>query len=173
MLNAKKIAYPAIGISLLIIASQISIKLPSTPVNLTLQTLIIPLLGLIFKGKNWLIICGYLFLGAIGLPVFSNFSGGISKLLGPSGGFLFGFLILAYIIGIFNKNRFHFILGLLIGNLLLYLCGILWLKLYLKLDIFRALRLGLFPFLIGDIIKIFILYFLYPHVQANFKNIQF
>lgn len=129
-----------------------------SPVPITLGTLAIYLclfaLGL---KKGFLSVLLYLVLGLIGLPVFAGFSGGPGKLLGPTGGYLIGYLFLALIAGLFINRRkskwYLYLLGMLLGTVTCYLFGTLWLAWQMQLDFKEALTLGVLPYLPADLIK--------------------
>jgi len=136
------------------------ISIPLYPVPLTLQTLFTLLaamtLGSVMGASSQII---YVLLGIIGLPVFAGFKAGIGILFGPTGGFLFGFIISAYIIGKIielkkEKNIFYYLLAGLIGTLIIYIIGITQLSLVTDMGIKKALTVGMLPFLPGDILKI-------------------
>lgn len=89
----------AIFAAILAVLSQLSIPLP-TGVPATLQTLAVALLGFVLGGwSSAASVILYIFLGAIGLPVFAGFKGGFAALFGPTGGFIFGFIPLALLCG--------------------------------------------------------------------------
>jgi len=136
------------------------ISIPLYPVPLTLQTLFTLLaamtLGSVMGMLSQII---YVMLGVIGLPVFAGFKTGIGILFGPTGGFLFGFIISAYIIGKIielkkEKNFFYYFLAGIIGTIILYIVGITQLSLVTDMGIKKALMVGMLPFLPGDILKI-------------------
>lgn len=111
----------------------------------------------------------YLLLGFVGLPVFSNFSGGPGKLLGPTGGYLIGFILMALISGLFIELFYGkvsmYILGLLLASAANYLLGTVWLSYQLDLTFYQALTIGVFPYLIGDAIKIAIAIVVGPMIR--------
>ena len=136
------------------------ISIPIYPVPLTLQTLFTLLagmtLGSVMGALSQII---YVLLGVVGLPVFAGFKSGIGILLGPTGGFLFGFIISAYVIGKMielkkEKNIFYYFLAGLSGTVLLYIFGITQLSLVTGIGVKKAIILGMLPFLPGDILKI-------------------
>ena len=104
--------------------------------------------------------CIYLLIGFSGLPVFSGYTGGIAKLAGPTGGYLIGFLFTAVISGIFIQKShgkiWISILGMTIGMLAAYLFGTIWFIVEADCTLWYALTVCVFPFLIGDAIKILI-----------------
>jgi biotin transport system substrate-specific component len=102
-------------------------------------------------------------LGAIGLPVFAGGKAGLAVFWGPTGGFLFGYLLAVVAVGfIMGRNKgslgkgslVRLLLALVAGNVLLYLCGVPWLKAVTYLSWPAALGAGLAPFLPGAMIKI-------------------
>jgi biotin transport system substrate-specific component len=136
------------------------ISIPLYPVPITLQNLFTLLagmtLGSILGGSSQII---YVLLGIIGLPVFADFKAGIGVLFGPTGGYLFGFIIASYIIGKIielkkEKDIFYYFLAGGIGIIIIYISGITQLSLVTGIGIKKALMVGVFPFLPGDILKI-------------------
>lgn len=121
-----------IGVSTAIIAimAQISIPMPAG-VPLTMQTFAITLIAIVLGAKNSAIATLiYVLLGAIGVPVYAGLVGGVAKLVGPTGGFLFSFPIMALIIGIgaerYRKNKAWLVVGIVAGTVINYICGVLW-----------------------------------------------
>ena len=138
----------------------IAIPLPFTPVPITLQTFFTFLAGAIlgkYLGALSQII--YILLGVVGLPVFAKGSSGIGVLLGPTGGYLVGFVPAAFLVGWILERRekppFGLIfLAMLVGLLAIYLPGVGWLMWVAKMNLVKALLLGALPFLPGDGVKI-------------------
>ena len=136
------------------------ISVPIYPVPLTLQTLFTLLaamtLGSAMGALSQII---YVLLGIVGLPVFAGFKAGIGILFGPTGGFLFGFIISAYVIGRITeakkeKNFFYYLLAGLIGTIIIYIIGVTQLSFVTGMGVKRAVVVGMLPFLPGDILKI-------------------
>ncbi len=99
----------------------------------------------------------YLAEGALGFPVFAGAKGGFAALLGPTGGYLAGFVAAAYLVAHlieldWDRKAWTSALAMVLGNLLIYLCGLTWLSVFVSRD--QVLALGLFPFLVGDGLKI-------------------
>lgn len=136
------------------------ISIPFQPVPFSLQTLFTLLAGMTLgsiSGSVSQVI--YILLGVIGLPVFAGFKSGIGILLGPTGGFLFGFIISAYVIGKIiegkkEKNIFYYLLAGFLGTVIIYFIGVTQLSLVTGIGIKKALLVGVLPFLPGDILKI-------------------
>ncbi|MFL7813465.1 MAG: biotin transporter BioY [Anaerolineales bacterium] len=143
---------------LIALSAQITFQIPFSPVPVTGQTLVVLLCGLIL-GKNLAAaaVGTYLLQGAAGLPFFAGGKSGIAALLGPTGGYLFGFLAAAYIVGMLSELRYRrsplqAATTLLLGNIVIYLFGLTWLVRFTGEA--QALQLGLYPFLIGDAVKL-------------------
>lgn len=147
------------GLGLLILLTQISI--PLKPVAITLQTVGVMLLGLRFERKAAIqAVLFYIVLGSLGMPIFTNFQGGIAKLMGPSGGYLIGFLfsidVMTRIRPLLNPNNiFHLALNALIGTIIIYACGVLWLSHLIGFK--AAIYGGLLPFILPGLVKILLL----------------
>lgn len=141
-----------------IIAIIAQITIPLGPIPLTGQTFAVGLAATILGGWNSMIaVCIYLLMGLIGVPVFAGFSSGISALLGPTGGFLIGFIFNALATGwILEKTKFNLpwgILANLAGALITLLFGTIWLKYGTGLDWQAAFTGGFIPFIIPGILK--------------------
>lgn len=100
----------------------------------------------------------YIALGTLGFPVFSGFEGGVHKLIGPTGGYIAGFLILAMvnsiIIGAARRRKWVFPLGMIAGTALLYLFGTVWYSIYTDVGFLSAAAVCVTPFLLTDALKI-------------------
>ena len=135
------------------------IAIPIGPVPIVLQNLFVMLAGLLL-GRRWgLISIGvYLAAGAVGLPVFAGGTGGLGKFIGPTGGYLLGFAAAAFLIGaISEKGRGKIAIDLaamIAGSLVIYLFGVAWLKAVTGMSLFKAVSVGMLPFLPGDAVKI-------------------
>lgn len=148
-------------ILLLSLGAYIRIPLPFTPVPITLQTFFV-LLGGAILGRTYAPIatCGYLFLGGLGLPIFQGYGSGIPHILGPTGGYLVGFIAASFVIGSlidFKRNKPYFgwtVFSMVLGQVLIYAFGIWWLAISLKLNLVKAVYLGFIPFLPGAAFKL-------------------
>ena len=159
LFHAKEMAVTAAMTAILCILGPWAINIPLSPVPISLCTMgiyfVLYLLGLKLGTLSVLL---YILIGGAGLPVFTNFAGGIGKLLGPTGGYIIGYLFLALICGFFlehysKKPALH-IVGFLLGTLVLYLFGTLWLQYQLHLTFQAALMAGVIPYIPGDIVKL-------------------
>ena len=149
-----------------LIAGGTFIAIPIGPVPIVLQNFFVVLSGLVLGPLLGTAAVGlYLLAGLLGAPVFAGFTSGLVRLAGPTGGFLAGYLLAALITGLIAgrpgmiiSGRAHNSLKRLIaavaaGFLVVYVPGILWLKIVTELDWNRAFLAGLFPFIPGDIFK--------------------
>ncbi len=131
------------------------LTLPAGPVPVTFQTLFTLLSGCILGPAGGVMSQAlYILMGAAGLPVFSRGGSGLAHLLGPTGGYLFGFMGAAYVSGIFAL-RGKIKTALIAGSLTVYIVAIPWLGIYTRMSWTQTLAAGFIPFIPGDIIKIF------------------
>ncbi len=160
----KRLILTALFAAMIIIGSYIRFPLP--PVPITLQTLFVLLSGFLGGSRMALFsVAIYLLLGFVGLPVFSG-GGGIGYLLGPTGGFLVALVPAAVIAGLAGnyrreeeKNKRYLLLCAITGlvaTLVIYLCGVSWLKVSRSLSWRAAFQIGMLPFLIGDAVKLIV-----------------
>lgn len=165
-----------IFILLTVLGAFVRIPLPFTPVPITLQTLFVLLSGaLLGAGLGVTVQLSYIFLGIIGLPVFTGAASGLLYLFGPTGGYLIGFVLanifLARFIK-FGRDSFPLILGILmLADLILLLSGTLWLKIAVGYSPEKLLLAGLLAFVPGDLFKAFIAAILYLKLKNRIKEI--
>lgn len=138
----------------------VRIPLPFTPVPITLQTFFVLLAGAVL-GKRFGPISqtGYLALGLLGLPVFAGAMSGFTRLLGPTGGYLLGFIVAAWAVGKLvglrkGSNFIWIVFSMLAGSLIIYLLGALQLALVTRCTVKGAFYMGVLPFIPGDALKI-------------------
>ena len=136
----------------------IRIPLPFTPVPITLQTFFVLLAGATLGIKRGTLSqMVYVFAGATGIPIFAGMSSGIALLVGPTGGFLAGFLVAPAVVGYLigdSSSRSRLMGALLAGTTLIFLFGNLWLWKVTGGTLMNTLSLGFLPFIPGAIIKI-------------------
>jgi len=142
-------------------SAQISIPLYFTPIPLTGQTLAVLLVGACLgKEKGALSVLLYLVEGVLGLPVFSGGSFGLLSLLGPKGGYLIGFVAQSYLVGWgLEKSRtsIGILSTLLFASTVQMSLGVLWLSQFTGFTL--SLHLGFTPFIAGEILKSFLVFF--------------
>lgn len=160
-MKVKQLAFTALMAALCCILGPLSVPLGSVPVSL--GVLAVYLAAYVLGGK-WgsLSVLIYLLLGLAGLPVFSGFAGGPGKMLGPTGGFLIGFLFLAAICGGFVTLSDHRkglaryglqITGMILGLAVCYALGTMYFMFVMKTGLIAALAACVLPFLIFDALK--------------------
>jgi biotin transport system substrate-specific component len=137
------------------------LALPIGPVPISLATLVIYLFALVLGLKGATVACLiYLLLGAVGVPVFAGFTGGVGILFGATGGYLISYVLLAIICGWaadhWPDKIIPYAIAAICGTIILYAIGTLWLALYLNMSFKAALFAGVIPFLPGDAAKIVI-----------------
>ena len=174
MKNSKTLnmVYIALGAALITICSWISIP---AAIPFTLQTFaIFAILGMLGGKRGTYSIILYVLLGAIGLPVFSGFKGGFGAILGTTGGYIVGFILSGLIYWFFTnligKKKWISFLFMIIGLLICYAFGTVWfMYVYTKntgtVGVISALSWCVFPFIIPDIIKIFLAFFVSKKVK--------
>ncbi len=151
--RSRIIALSAAFIALIALGSWVSV--PFFPVPLTLQTLFVLLAGAVMRRYAVIPVTLYILLGAMGLPLFHNGIAGLGILLGPTGGYLIGFIPGALIVGLAYEakaDRVH-VIGLAMATLIIYACGISWLMYSTGMGFAAALVMGMLPFILGDVIK--------------------
>jgi biotin transport system substrate-specific component len=137
------------------IASKIRLFFPFTPVPITMQTMVVLTSGY-FLGKKYGAYSEsiYILFGILGMDWFA-YKGGIHTIIGPTGGYLIGFIVASYVVGSFTEKHKSIILSFSVGNIIIYLLGSLWLWGFLGFcDIKYVFEKGIAPFIIGDILKI-------------------
>lgn len=159
------------GSLLTALAARLTIPLPFTPVPITGQTFAVLLVGAALGSRRGaLSMALYVLEGALGLPVFAGGTAGLGRLLGPTGGYLVGFIAAAFVTGWlaergWDRRPLTTALAMLAGNLVIYLFGLPWLAAFLGgrfLGPKGALALGLLPFIPGDLVKLALATFLLP-----------
>ena len=136
--------------------------LPFSPIPVTFGLLGIMLATTLLGSRLGTISCLiYLLLGCVGLPVFSGFTGGLGVFLGPTGGYLLGYLWFPMLSGRFQfMKKAGSVMGMLIGLSLCYLCGTAWLAYCSNIGYKEALFIGVLPYLPFDLFKLFVACFL-------------
>ena len=140
------------------LCAQIAVRVPFSPVPITGQTLgVLAVGGLLGSRRGTLSVIAYLAQGIAGFPVFAGGGSGPIWLLGPTGGYLVGFVAAAWVVGWLCERLWdHSVAGTLVimlaGSVTIYLLGLPWLAHFVGID--NALSLGLVPFVAGDLLKV-------------------
>jgi biotin transport system substrate-specific component len=147
----------AAGTALLTLSAKVNLPLPYVP--MTLQTLVVLMIGAAYGwplGSATLV--AYLAEGALGLPVFAGPAGGLAPLLGPTAGYLFGFVAAAFVTGWLSERgwdrsvpRLFIAMGL--GHIIILAAGFAWLAFGVKLGVEKAWLVGVAPFIAASLIK--------------------
>ncbi len=153
------------GSAAIALGAQIAVVLPFSPVPVTAQTLVVLLVGALFGPRvGVLTVLAYIGQGAAGLPVFAGAKFGPAVLLGPTGGYLVGFAAAAAVCGYlarlgWDRRFLTASLMMIAANAAIYACGLAWLacltgmgRLQIGLD--ELLKIGCYPFIAGDLVKI-------------------
>jgi len=138
--------------------SQLEFFIPFSPVPVTAQTLAVLVTGLTLGATGGAsAVLAYLAEGSLGLPFFAGGSSGVHHLIGPSGGYLAGFVAAAFLAGFFaevgwNRSLFSLFFAMVLADLAIYLFGVPWLSNFVGRG--QAMNLGFFPFILGDLVKV-------------------
>lgn len=158
--SVQKMAIIALMTAVLCILAPISIPVFISPVPISLGVLAIYLTAYVLSPLDATIsVIIFILLGTFGLPVFSGYSGGLSKLVGPTGGYIIGFLFTVYISSLFihiKKGIIFDVIGMITGLALCYILGTIWFSYQQGKGFIASLLLCVVPFLIGDAIKIIV-----------------
>lgn len=154
--NIYNLTLIALGAAIIAVFSPLAIPIGLVPI--TLQTLAVGLVASVFKARETLFaVLVYLFLGLVGLPVFSAGTSGFAVLFGPSGGFLFAFIPVGLLISWLSRRAGNSFAKRLLGNLLCYalllLLGTIWFKFYLHSPWLTAIKGAFLPFLLVELAK--------------------
>ena len=166
-----------IVVGTILITISAKIKIPFYPVPMTMQTFVILLIGITLGYRIGLtIVALYLFEGIIGLPVFANSPEkgiGIAYFIGPTMGYLIGFLVAVYFAGLFKyeKGIINTFLKLIFSVSFIYILGLIWLGTLIGWDK-PIFKLGAQPFLLAELFKILLLLFLTPTLLKAKKLIK-
>lgn len=148
----------ALMVAMNCVSAYIIIPLPFSLSPLALQTMIVNLTGYVLNAKQaFMTMLVYLLVGLAGVPVFTGGSAGPGKLFGPTGGYIIGFLVTAVFLAYFRGEKYSFkryaLLGCVIGIPLIYVFGVVQLKLITGMGWDKAIMTGALPFIPLDIVK--------------------
>lgn len=174
--NTKQLVLAGVMTALTCILAPMSVPLPITPVPISLTNLVlyvsIFLLGWKFATLSYLV---YLFIGFVGLPVFSGFTGGLAKIVGPTGGYLVGFffitLIAGYVVEKTNGNRVAAAAAMILATAADYAVGTYWLAKLMGISFTAGLSAGVIPFIPGDSLKIIAALILGPALKKRLTKV--
>ena len=150
------------GAGFVALAAQVSFDLPFTPVPITGQTFAVLLVGASLGALLALASLGlYLFVGALGAPIYADGNSGWETLSGPTGGYIVGFVLAAFLIGALSQRRWDrrfssAVAAMLTGSVVIYLVGLPWLAEKIDAGLETTLEQGLYPFVVGDLLKLYL-----------------
>jgi biotin transport system substrate-specific component len=169
MKESRNLAMPALSClfaALISVGAYIALPLPGTPVPIVFQNFFVMLTALLL-GPAWALVSVllYLCLGAFGLPVFAGGMGGFARFLGPTGGYLIGYIPAVFVMGFISRlgaerRWWRDALAVVAGCAVVYACGLPWLRIVIKGSWEKAIVGGLIPFLPGDAIKTVLAFFI-------------
>ncbi|GAP06219.1 MAG TPA: biotin transporter BioY [Anaerolinea thermolimosa] len=151
-----------------LIALSAQVVIPLQPVPVTGQTLGVLLAGALLGSKRGaMTVLTYLLQGVLGLPVFAGGTSGLARVFGPTGGYLLGFVVAAFVVGWLSERGWDrrfitMIFSMLIGNAVIYTLGLPWLAIYVGWG--SVMKLGLVPFIAGDILKVILAAMILPQI---------
>ena len=172
-LTVKEMSLVAVFPAMMAATAGVSIPLGSLP-SVSLQTIFVFMAALLLGARlGSLSMIVYVAMGIIGLPVFSNFRGGFDVITGQSGGFIIGFIFSAYLVGFMknvnflNKKIWYLFSVLVIGNTVIYMFGASYIAYLLNTGFFTTLA-TFSPYIIGDILKILVVLYVYTRIRPHF-----
>jgi biotin transport system substrate-specific component len=167
------------GVLLVALSAQVTFHLPNTPVPISGQTFAVLLVGSAYGSIRGLVtILAYLAVGIVGLPVFSSGTSGWEQISGATGGYLVGMVVAAGFVGLLAQRgldrRFSSaVASMLTGNVLIYAFGLAWLYHELPHATFSStLAAGLYPFVVGDLLKTYLAGALLPGAWSLVKRVK-
>ena len=154
------------------ILAPLSIPIGPVPISFTNLAIYLSLYLLGWK-KGTISYLIYLLLGLVGLPVFSGFTGGPSKLAGPTGGYIIGFIVMAVIAGLVIDNcrkPWIQLIGMIVGTIVCYLFGTIWFCLVANYTFKAALAVCVIPFIPADLVKMIIAMIIGPMIKKRIRS---
>jgi biotin transport system substrate-specific component len=172
-MKTKEMVTIALMTAVMCILGPLSINIGVIPISFTNLAIYITLYILGWK-RGTVSYLLYMLIGIVGAPVFSGFTGGIAKLVGPTGGYIVGFIFLALISGVFiekfENNKVLCIVGMILGTAVCYIFGTVWFIVSSKTPLMASLSMCVFPFLPGDLIKIIIACVLGSKIKVQLRK---
>ena len=177
-LNVKQMALTAMMAALISVLAPIAIPLAGG-VPVSLATLAVMLAGALLKEKlGTLATLIYILIGMIGLPVFANYSSGAAIVFGMTGGYIIGYLPLAYITGLVYRrysgekpNTAALAAGMVLGTVVLYALGTVWFMKSTGMTLAASMAACVIPFLPGDVLKMVVVAILAPRLESSVSHV--
>ncbi|MBW2984756.1 biotin transporter BioY [Candidatus Woesearchaeota archaeon] len=165
-------------VSVVFLAGMAQLRIPLWPVPITMQTFGVFVIAFFFGSKKGaLSILAYVLAGIVGFGVFAGHKSGIAAIMGPTGGYIFGFLVCVYVVGLMiekghGRTKSSVLLCMVIGNVIIYAFGLTGLWFYLgNVGVWKILMAGLTPFLVGDALKILAAVGLFPYLWKGSEKL--
>ena len=166
--------------SVVFMAVMANLQIPLWPVPITMQTFGIFAIAFFFGSMRGLVaIAAYVAAGLLGFGVFAGYKSGLGVIFGASGGYIIGFLFMAFFVGWmiekgYGRTRKSILLCMLVGEIILYAFGLtgLWFWLGEQATILKTLQFGLFPFIIGDTLKALMAAALFPYLWQGAEKLE-
>lgn len=154
----------------------VRIPLPFSPVPITLQTMFVLLSAALLGNRLGVITqLSYILLGVLGLPIFAGAGSGLLYLLGPTAGYLYGFILSSLFLGSlikYSKNNWLSIFSLFcLADFIILISGVFWLRFIFRYSLPRLLLIGMIPFIPGDLFKAALATTLYLKLRPRLKKI--
>ena len=156
-----------------VLALSAKVQIPFWPVPMTMQTFVVLVLGMAYGARLGAVTVGlYLIEGAAGLPVFATGSG-LAYIAGPTGGYLIGFILASYVIGMlanrgWDRSMTKTLGAMLAGTVIIFFLGIAWLSTFIGFE--KAIAAGLIPFLLSEGLKISLAVIIMPLLWKRLSN---
>lgn len=172
--NVRELVTIALLAAVLCILAPLSIPIGPVPISLTNLVLYF-FVFIVGTRRTSIAFIIYMLLGMVGLPVFSGFSGGLGKLVGPTGGYIIGFLPMVIVMGLFiEKHRKASVKNIILNTIVMevctwipYLLGTAWLAYSAKMTFTAALAAGVLPFIVEDLIKMVLAAIVAPGIHGQ------
>ena len=155
-MRTKKLVYCALFAAVIAVASQISVPVQPIPLNMGMFAVLL-CGGMLGKKFGTISVAVYILLGIIGAPVFAGFRGGLGVLAGPTGGYIAGYVIIAFVTGAVceKTHKLKFTIPfMLLAVVLCYILGTMWFCATTGNDFVSALSMCVIPFMPVDILKV-------------------
>jgi biotin transport system substrate-specific component len=167
-----------VALSVVFMALMANIRIPLWPVPITMQTFGVFLVAFFFGSRKGVVaMLSYVLAGIAGFGVFAGFNSGLGAIMGPTGGYILGFLACVFVVGWmiergYGRTKESVFLCMVIGNVLIYAFGLTGLGLFLgDVGLWKLLMAGLIPFLVGDALKIVAAVALFPYLWKRSERL--
>ncbi len=173
-MTTKQMTSIALMTAVICILAPLSIPIGAVPISFTNLVLYFSIY-IIGTKNSFISYTLYYILGIIGLPVFSGFSGGFVKAVGPTGGCLIGFFFMIIISGLFiqkfKSSKIMQVIGMIFGTMVVYILSILWFMYVMNTNFMAALFACVVPFIFGDLLKMIIAIILGSKIRKRLNRI--